>query len=819
MYAEQRLMTEDLLFNYYMISSIREDEIYSPFPFYLDRKTFNSMVNATEVLDGVVKKIIDRMIANPNDRLFEMGIFPVLQEVINLKNPLQPFFWARYDAFQREDGGIFFSEFNYDKPCAQREIVISDMLNPLNNPNDAFNQKFIEGFEILWKDYGNRKEKPTIGILVDPTHYEELHLAYLYIDLLKSLGFDFIIAGGKNFKVEEDKVYAFDTQVDVIIRQYPTEHLHEVIDFKSILRLYEEGKILLINDPRSVLGQVKSLFMYLWQLVESEDTLLTQEEIKVIKETIPYTTIFHSDLVNELTLNKDKYVIKAIYGRYSEEVYIGKMHDAKGWADTIQYVLESSKTHIVQEFCSIKKEIVPKFGKKAFKDYEGFCNFGVYLTNGVFSGICARWSLDYLTSDDTVWFTPVGIREDSLELVDLCKENREEIWQKIADETSFKSGYVGAYTGVLESFSLQSLVLDEKRFTEIKYATEVMVNIFKKTVRHIQNNIESYGPKLGISKTLYNIVTQNFTDVMTLVGRMDWVIDTKGNLKLLEFNSETPAGMMEAIELNNIIKDTLKINMKDPNVNFCSKISECFVKIISDYQKIGEVKNIGIVASVLEEDWYNTNLIYEKIKHLPYKFIVGEGTGLEAKEGKLWLYGTSMDVIFRYYPLYWFDNDPYYEGVIKAMDKGTLSINPPSTYISQNKGFFSVIWDLMVQEFYDDEEKMNIDLYIPKTTLNPGELGTNDYCTKPFYGWEGQEISFSYTVPSLSKEREDLVYQERVDIQSISINTHTTMDSSKELAYPVLGAYVVGNEFAGLYSRVGGKITDKWAVFVPTYIR
>lgn len=352
---KQRKLTEELLFNYYMISSKREEEIYSPFHFCLDKALFNTMVHATEVLDNLVNRLLRNIIEGTMDIPFEMGDFPLKNRIVQGKGKLMPFFWCRYDAFIREKGGIFFSEFNYDKPCAQREIASSFTLCSTNSPNGNFVEAFKKGIRYLWEEFSCGKQgvskKPVVAVLISPNHYEELHLAYLYSDWLKEIGYEVVVAGDKNLYIEEGAVKAFDIKVDIILRQFPTEFLYEVNSCEEILELFDKEEVLIINDPRAIIAQVKSLFAYLWELVEKNSSFLNKEEQAVIRDTVPYTTIFSKNLVDELYKNKDSYVIKSIYGRYSEEVYIGCMHNEVEWRETIQYVLESNKSHLIQEFC------------------------------------------------------------------------------------------------------------------------------------------------------------------------------------------------------------------------------------------------------------------------------------------------------------------------------------------------------------------------------------------------------------------------------------------------------------------------------------
>jgi glutathionylspermidine synthase len=158
------------------------------------------------------------------------------------------------------------------------------------------------------------------------------------------------------------------------------------------------------------------------------------------------------------------------------------------------------------------------------------------------------------------------------------------------------------------------------------------------------------------------------------------------------------------------------------------------------------------------------------------------------------------------------------------MKTGTYSINPPSTFISQSKTFFALLWELAEQGFFNEMENRDIHKYIPRTTLSIDNLGTDDFVLKPCLGREGQGILSNYRgietgASAESMENCDYVYQERVDMQQVRIDIRTTVGKSEEPAFPVIGMYVAGNEPVGIFTRAGGRITDKWAVYLPTMIK
>lgn len=816
MLKKQGKRMENLLFDYYLVSSSRECEVSSHFTHFLDKHLHEEMTSSAEILDKLVRRlIVQEDVAN----LFEMGEFPLKDDIMHLKVPLEPFFWTRYDAFCREDGGIFFSEFNYDKPCAQREIVLSETFARGDNPNLGFADRFRDGFKAQWTSFTKQDKKPHLVVLVDPGHFEEVHLAYLYKDLLHDLCESITLAGSHNFSVCDQKVLVFGQEVDIILRQFPTEFLHEVHDFAEILELHNQGKVLLMNDPRAIIGQAKSLFAYFWELVEAKSPLLTDMEADAIRKTIPYTRIFDASWRDRLIREKDQYVIKPIYGRYSIDVFIGNMHSDEEWLEVLEYVIESDNVFVMQAFCPIKREQTLKFENTGYVEKTAFANYGIYLINGNYGGSCIRWSNNYLSEDDVVWTSPIALKHKGVDLIEPEQDSREALWNEINEEAAFEWGYSGGYTGFQESFTLQAMLLTPELKNELETATNKVSQLIQKTVGYVQDHSEIVCPVLGISQSLQALVTQRLTSSLTFVGRMDWVMDNQNNLKLLEFNAETPAGLMESLVLNDLILQKCGYPYDNPNRQMAESIKASFCKIIEDYKQVKSVKTIGFITSNYYEDWYNTKLIYDLVKELPYEFVMGDVAGLSVEDGVLWHSGKPLDAIYRFYPLDWFDEDPYFEGVTEAMHHGTLSINPPATFICQSKAFFALIWELASQAFYEPDEIDLITRYIPKTALTPKRLGTDDYVAKAYFGREGQDIAFSYSGKPWHPLAGDAVYQERLDIQSFDFNKQSTYKTERVTAYPIIGTYVMGDRCDGIFVRAGGRITDNWATFMPDYVK
>lgn len=99
--------------------------------------------------------------------------------------------------------------------------------------------------------------------------------------------------------------------------------------------------------------------------------------------------------------------------------------------------------------------------------------------------------------------------------------------------------------------------------------------ILKKTSKLISDNFNVFYELLGIPSNIKDLVLNSHTNVLCALGRIDFALDNHGVLKILEFNSETPAGVVESIGINKIIKEELNIAYYDPNDNLKSNLLSC----------------------------------------------------------------------------------------------------------------------------------------------------------------------------------------------------------------------------------------------------
>lgn len=770
------------------------------------------MFNETSIiLNNLINRIIGGINGEFNDLIPYLPEFPYKKDIIGLKNPIAPLLWTRYDGFVKGDGsGVFYSELNYDKPCAQREIMVMESLvNSEENINNGFLDKFKNSVYSICEDYFKDKENFTIALLCSSSRVEETHLMMLFKKLLQNEKFKFIICNNTNFQYIDNSIKSFGKKVDVIIRLYPTEYLGEVNCFPEILKLFEEGKLLLLNDPRVIIGQCKNLYSYLWKLINNGDSRLSIKEIDVVKRSLPYTELLNTNNIQRAIEDKDKWVIKPVYGRYSIDVFIGKLYSKEEWNDCIEYIIQASKNEkyfILQEFCEIREDIVPYFNGIFNWRVNAFANLGVYISLEDYIGTCVRFNPSYLTEEENTWITPILYKKEYFKIINTNIDYRSFVSSLI------KFGFCGGYANISKYINTNPLVLDRNKYEELKDLTNKMAVIFKKVQSFAKDNISLYKDSLNL-EYLEKVIKNSNTEELCLLGRMDWILDNNGVFKILEINSETPAGTFETMYIGEELlkKFNTKLSLENINSKFKEKVLAQASKMIAEYSKVKEIKSIAIVGSLYYEDWYTMNTIKVILSELKgITITLGNIYDLKVtEEGETSLYGNKIDALFRYYPLDWLEykETEDLERLRVALENNkVISLNNTNSIISQNKIFFVLIYELLKFNFFNEEEVELIENHIPFTTIEVDKMKTNDFIVKPILSREGKGIMLSRDILDIEDFKEGHIFQEY--IFSITLNNK----------YPVFGTYVCGNEFSGMYTRLGSEITDMSCMYIPTYV-
>lgn len=377
--------------------------------------------------------------------------------------------------------------------------------------------------------------------------------------------------------------------------------------------------------------------------------------------------------------------------------------------------------------------------------------------------------------------------------------------------------------------SMYSLSMDSKK--ELQYAAEQLGKIFAKTVAMLQCMDEPIFHELGVPDSVINAAKAPIlSQTATLIGRFDFARTKKG-WKMLEYNSDTPGGIVEAFYANG--KVCSYFGVEDPNLGLEIDITQAFQSMVRHYCDLGYATR-HIVFSALDwhvEDAGTTRYLLKESK-LPARFIALQDLRLFRKA----LYGLTdgqlqpIDILYRLHPLGMLvedtDADEFPTGkcVLQLVEEKKVGlINPPQAVIAQTKAMQALLWSLHIaKEFFTEVEHEIIEKYMLPTYFDNAFLGSSDYVIKPVYGREGGNIRLCSADGAVMEEeragvfgQQMVVYQQMTDLETVEADTLNGSYRGRLL----WGAFLVNGKASAIGARLGGRITNDLSYFIPVYVR
>ncbi|WP_294317811.1 glutathionylspermidine synthase family protein [uncultured Chryseobacterium sp.] len=350
--------------------------------------------------------------------------------------------------------------------------------------------------------------------------------------------------------------------------------------------------------------------------------------------------------------------------------------------------------------------------------------------------------------------------------------------------------------------SLEGLYWDESHYYEL--SIQEIDTIEKATAELWQMCLEAVD--YIIEKNLWHrfsipewfrnyIVTSWEEDHPSIYGRFDFGFDGK-NLKLLEFNADTPTSLYEASViqwywLQEMFPEKDQFNSIHEKLvdywKYLTKYMNPHYIYFASLTNIEDVTNVEYLRDCATQAGFETEFIpiqdigwAEEIK----EFIAGDG--------------SIMDYIFKLYPYEWILEDGFGE---KLVENGFRSqwIEPAWKILLSSKAILPVLW-----EMYPDHPCL-LPAYFEQKDLK-------DFAKKPIYSREGANITL-YKNGKTAEEnsgaygKEGFIYQQLFDLPDLDGN------------YPVIGSWVIGQEPAGIGIRESVHlITNNQSRFVPHLI-
>lgn len=859
--ASAASLTDHLLVSWAVPSGPGEGEVCASTPLGLEPVEARALVSVALGLDRLLGRLSRDLLGSassfPEWRCPE---FPLAKEFFAAGPLRDPLFWGRFDVFERAEGGLAVLEYNCDKPAGQREIWAGADIEPGRlNPNHQARGAFRRALVAAWRIHAQRRRlaaRPRVGILVDPSHREEFRLAYLYGREIEQLGWPWVVVGPENLAVEDEHALAFGAPIDVVLRQYPAEFLHELPAMADLWRVTLRGSLLWINDPRAVATQAKSLLALAWKL--AIEGRLPRADTRFVLAHVPPTGLAaDTPWLVRAEARPEDWVIKPVLGRYSQGVALGASCAPEDWRRALAAAAAQPYDYVVQAYVSPRRRWLPApEGSRA-----GYVNWGVALAGGHFAGLCPRFQPTPLTEEASTWWAPLRLarsvhRAPTLLLPPgpIVSEMRRHPargngrWRGpgatavgIADRCAM-AGYTNVWTNGLLNFTLAAIGLSPADWEELSHATWRLGQVTERVLASL--NDPAVIELLGIPRAAACLAAQaNVRGPQNFLARFDWARTmasgpaasgrasipisaghaNSGRWQLLEINSDTPAGLGET---GLAAREIARLHARGvlPSPEFWPRLTATWRTAVASGLGADALEtpiSVGLVGTIAAPEDLDQLRAHARAAGwaLPRaRLLLGDISELRTDRHGTWLRGCRLDVLFRYYPLDWCTT-PELLALLDLVAVGRLVMIPPaSSVVPQSKAFLALLHELDRRGFFPPEDAAAVRAWVPPTSLDPQALRGGGWVAKPFLEREGHGVRFSCDLKSADRRRlarADVVFQQRLELASARVPIATADGWHIEKRFMVFGVFLAGGDIAGVYTRAGAPITGREAVFIP----
>jgi glutathionylspermidine synthase len=339
------------------------------------------------------------------------------------------------------------------------------------------------------------------------------------------------------------------------------------------------------------------------------------------------------------------------------------------------------------------------------------------------------------------------------------------------------------------AFSLQEIL-------KIEQATNELWGMCLEAVQHVIDH--KLYPLFAIPPNAVPLIEKSWNDdAPAIYGRFDFGYDGE-NLKLFEFNADTPTSLFEAgivqwFWLQDFDKEKDQFNSVHekliaywkylkPYLNEGPVHFACIKQSLEDLTTVEYIRDCAIQAGL------ETKLVF-----------IDDLGWLEDSKTFVDLEDQPVKNVFKLYPWEWMVKESFFDNLIASPEMNW--IEPAWKMILSNKAILPVLWELFpkcpyILECYTEAENTMV-----------------DYVRKPILSREGANVQIVRSGEVTEQTggeygAEGFICQERFDVPSFSGK------------FPVIGSWVIGQQAAGIGMREADSlITSNTSCFIPHLIK
>jgi glutathionylspermidine synthase len=329
----------------------------------------------------------------------------------------------------------------------------------------------------------------------------------------------------------------------------------------------------------------------------------------------------------------------------------------------------------------------------------------------------------------------------------------------------------------------------------IEKATDELWDLCLGAVQHVMDN--KLYKQFNIPEAFVPLIERSWMeDHPSIYGRFDFCYKN-GQLKLLEFNADTPTSLYEAG-----IVQWFWLQDFDKSKDQFNSVHEKLIdywKYLKEYLYEGTLHFTCLKETL--EDLTNTEYMRDCAMQagLETKLVFVDDIGWDEYDQEFVdMENQPIKNMFKLYPWEWMMNEDFGKHILAEKNK-ILWIEPAWKMILSNKAILPILWKLypecpyLLPAYFEEGKLMN-------------------YVKKPILSREGANIQLVQNNSTLQQTeggygKEGFIYQELYTLPEYDGN------------YPVIGSWVIGQEPAGMGIREANSlVTDNKSRFVPHLI-
>nr|WP_041580366.1 glutathionylspermidine synthase family protein [Bacillus sp. 1NLA3E] len=382
-----------------------------------------------------------------------------------------------------------------------------------------------------------------------------------------------------------------------------------------------------------------------------------------------------------------------------------------------------------------------------------------------------------------------------------------------------------------EEYALYDIFETDRDFIKkVHQSSERIGHIFFKISKLLRKVNDEILLEMGFPEETLSFLRIPSHTAESVISRLD-LVQSGTTFKCLEMNSDTPTFIKEVFNINELI--CKEFQLENPNRGMNRKLSEVVRNSINASIRQKQ-PNVIFTSHYDHLEDRNTALYLQKISQFPSKYLplnrlrIVKGEGLYDDEGQ------KIDVLYRQtFPIENLICDEDEAGnpigiwLLELVQLGCLAIiNPPSSFLLQNKTVQAVIWGLHQDKhpFFTEEEHGWINEHFLPTYLEPDSFlkAKQAYVKKPSFGREGDTVEIYDGNGNLKAEDVLKTYQKYIPIYQKYIELPTVpffSEKGKQQGHMIIGSFLLNGQPGGIGCRVGNLITDNLSYFLPIGVR